>query len=77
MYIWGAGRTGDADKPPSALIPFYLPHTHTKHTHTHLDMVAVRSEREEENLDATVRDFLRLLLPSAVDDFSKKRLEIN
>ena len=35
MYIWGAGRTGDADKPPSALIPFYLPHTHTKHTHTH------------------------------------------
>ena len=33
MYIWGAGRTSDADKPPSALIPFYLPHTHTKHTH--------------------------------------------
>ena len=37
MYIWGAGCTGDADKPPSAVIPFYLPHTHThtKHTHTH------------------------------------------
>ena len=56
-------------------------HTHTythTHTHTHLDMVAMRSEREAENLEATVGDFLRLLLPSAVDDFSsRKRLEIN